>query len=65
LEFAREHQTSVIPRGAGTSLAGQVVGPGIVVDISKYMDQILEFNRNENWILVQPGVNLSELNIYL
>ena len=65
LEFAREHQTSVIPRGAGTSLAGQVVGPGIVVDISKYMDQILEFNRNERWIVVQPGVNLSELNIYL
>jgi len=65
LAFAREHGTSVIPRGAGTSLAGQVVGAGIVVDISKYMDRILEFNKDEKWILVEPGVNLSELNIYL
>lgn len=65
LDFARSHHTSVIPRGAGTSLAGQVVGPGIVVDVSRYMDQILEFNKNERWITVQPGVNISELNIYL
>ncbi|MEI6678439.1 MAG: FAD-linked oxidase C-terminal domain-containing protein [Mariniphaga sp.] len=65
LAFAREHQTSVIPRGAGTSLAGQVVGAGIVVDISKYMDRILEFNKEEHWIIVEPGVNLAELNIYL
>ena len=65
LVFAREHQTSVIPRGAGTSLAGQVVGPGIVIDISKYMDQILEFNKEERWIIVEPGVNLAELNIHL
>ena len=65
LVFAREHQTSVIPRGAGTSLAGQVVGAGIVVDISKYMDRILEFNKEEKWIIVEPGVNLAELNIYL
>jgi len=65
LAFAREHHTSVIPRGAGTSLAGQVVGDGIVVDISKYMDWILEFNEEERWVVVEPGVNLSELNIYL
>ena len=65
LAFAREHNTSVIPRAAGTSLAGQVVGSGIVVDISKYMDRILEFNKEDRWIIVEPGVNLSELNIYL
>ena len=65
LAFAREHKTSIIPRAAGTSLAGQVVGAGIVVDISKYMDRILEFNREERWIKVEPGVNLSELNLYL
>ena len=65
LAFAREHHTSIIPRGAGTSLAGQVVGGGIVVDISKYMDRILEFNKEERWIVVEPGVNLAELNIYL
>ena len=65
LQFARENKTSVIPRGAGTSLAGQVVGSGIVVDISKYMDRILEFNKEEHWVKVEPGVNLSELNLYL
>lgn len=65
LAFAREHNTSVIPRCAGTSLAGQVVGAGIVVDTSKYMDRILEFNKENRWIVVEPGVNLSELNIYL
>jgi FAD/FMN-containing dehydrogenase/Fe-S oxidoreductase len=65
LAFTREHHTSVIPRGAGTSLAGQVVGAGVVVDISKYMNRILEFNKDERWIIVEPGVNLSELNIYL
>jgi FAD/FMN-containing dehydrogenase/Fe-S oxidoreductase len=65
LLFARENHTSVIPRAAGTSLAGQVVGSGIVVDISKHMDRILEFNKKEHWIKVEPGVNLSELNLYL
>ncbi len=63
--FARENGTSVIPRGAGTSLAGQVVGPGIVVDVSKYMNRILEFNPEEKWIWVEPGVVLAELNLFL
>ncbi|WP_372776193.1 FAD-binding and (Fe-S)-binding domain-containing protein [Mangrovibacterium sp.] len=65
LHFARENGSSVIPRAAGTSLAGQVVGSGIVVDISKYMTKILEFNPEERWIWVEPGVNLYELNQHL
>ena len=65
IAFARSEGTSVIPRGAGTSLAGQVVGPGIVVDISKYLNRILEFNREEHWIRVEPGVIPGELNKYL
>ncbi|MGV8094959.1 MAG: FAD-binding and (Fe-S)-binding domain-containing protein [Mangrovibacterium sp.] len=65
IEFARKNNTSVIPRAAGTSLAGQVVGSGIVVDISKYMNKILEFNPDERWIIVEPGVNLAELNQFL
>lgn len=60
--FAREHKTSIIPRAAGTSLAGQVVGNGIVADISKYFTQILELNEKEHWVRVQPGVVLDELN---
>ncbi len=65
IAFAHSEGTSVIPRGAGTSLAGQVVGPGIVVDISKYLNRILEFNREEHWIRVEPGVIPGELNKYL
>jgi FAD/FMN-containing dehydrogenase/Fe-S oxidoreductase len=65
LAFARSEGTSVIPRGAGTSLAGQVVGPGIVIDISKYLNRILEFNAAERWVKVEPGMILSELNLYL
>ena len=65
IRFARENKTSIIPRGAGTSLAGQVVGPGIVVDVSKYMNRILEFNPGEKYILTEPGVILAELNQFL
>ncbi len=60
--FARENRTALIPRAAGTSLAGQVVGNGIVVDISKYFTRILEINTQEKWVRVQPGVILDELN---
>jgi FAD/FMN-containing dehydrogenase/Fe-S oxidoreductase len=65
IAFARSEGTSVIPRGAGTSLAGQVVGSGVVVDISKYLNRILEFNQEEHWIRVEPGVIPGELNKYL
>jgi FAD/FMN-containing dehydrogenase/Fe-S oxidoreductase len=65
IEFARFNKTSIIPRGAGTSLAGQVVGGGIVVDISKYLNRIVDFNREEKWVVVEPGVILAELNLFL
>ncbi|MCB2207423.1 MAG: FAD-binding protein [Bacteroidetes bacterium] len=63
--FARDHKTSLIPRTAGTSLAGQVVGHGIVVDVSKHMTRILEINKDEKWARVEPGVILDELNLEL
>lgn len=65
IAFARQIGSSVIPRAGGTSLAGQVVGPGIVVDISKYLNKIGELNRSEKWIEVEPGVVLAELNQFL
>ncbi len=65
IEFARENNTSLIPRTAGTSLAGQVVGEGIVVDVSKNFTQILEVNETEQWVRLQPGVIRDELNIRL
>ena len=65
LLFARENHTSLIPRAGGTSLAGQCVGGGIVVDISKHFTQILEFNPAEQWIRVQSGIIRDELNDFL
>ena len=65
IAFARDNNTSLIPRTAGTSLAGQVVGNGIVVDVSKYFNQILELNQEEGWVRVQPGVVRDELNLFL
>lgn len=65
IDFARQKGTSVIPRAGGTSLAGQVVGSGIVVDISKYLNKTGELNTEERWIDVQPGVVLAELNQFL
>ncbi|MEY2648012.1 MAG: hypothetical protein RL282_725, partial [Bacteroidota bacterium] len=54
IAFAAKERTSLIPRTAGTSLAGQVVGNGIVVDVSKHFNQILELNKEEGWVRVQP-----------
>jgi FAD/FMN-containing dehydrogenase/Fe-S oxidoreductase len=65
ISFAHQQKTSLIPRTAGTSLAGQVVGKGIVVDVSKYFTQIIELNTSENWVRVQPGVIRDELNMFL
>jgi FAD/FMN-containing dehydrogenase/Fe-S oxidoreductase len=65
VDFAREQKTSLIPRTAGTSLAGQVVGKGIVTDVSKHFTQILELNEKEKWVRVQPGVIRDELNMFL
>lgn len=63
--FANANKLSLIPRAAGTSLAGQVVGGGIVVDISCHFTKILEVNVEENWVRVQPGVIRDELNQFL
>jgi len=65
IKIANSDGLSLIPRTAGTSLAGQVVGSGIVVDVSKFMNQILEINEEEKWVRVQPGVIRDELNMEL
>ena len=65
IEYARKTRQSIIPRTAGTSLAGQVVGKGVVVDVSKYFTQILETNTGEGWVRVEPGVIRDELNMHL
>ena len=65
IQFANEHQTNLIPRTAGTSLAGQVVGSGIIVDVSKHFTKIVELNSKESWVRVEPGVIRDELNLFL
>lgn len=61
---AKQQKTHLIPRAAGTSIAGQVVGKGIVVDI-KGWNKIVKVNAEERWAIVQPGVVRDELNIAL
>ncbi|MDA9339602.1 FAD-binding protein [Polaribacter sp.] len=65
IAFATEHKTTLIPRTAGTSLAGQCVGDGIVVDVSKHFTSILEFDELAKTITVQPGIVRDELNAFL
>ena len=65
IQFASTYGTSIIPRTAGTSLAGQCVGKGIVVDVSKYFNKIIDINESEKTVTVQPGVVRDELNNYL
>ncbi|HEX6450238.1 MAG TPA: FAD-linked oxidase C-terminal domain-containing protein [Trebonia sp.] len=59
---AAEHGVPVIPRGAATSLAGQTVGPGLVLDMSRHMNQILEIDPGRRTALVQTGVVQDQLN---
>jgi len=65
IKFAKAHKTSLIPRTAGTSLAGQCVGDGIVVDVSKYFTKIIELDEKAQTVTVEPGVVRDTLNNYL
>src|ERR1700741_4356158 len=56
IRFANENRTALIPRTGGTSLAGQVVGAGIIVDVSKNFNRIIEINSKEGWAIVEPGI---------
>ncbi|MAT56020.1 MAG: FAD-binding oxidoreductase [Saprospirales bacterium] len=65
IRFAAQNGIGLIPRAAGTSLAGQCVGSGIVVDISRHFTRILELDVDGRWVRVQPGVIRDELNRFL
>ena len=65
IEFASDHKITLIPRAAGTSLAGQCVGDGIVVDTSKHFTRILAFDEKNKTVKVEPGVIRDELNLFL
>jgi len=65
VEVARQLNVPITGRGGGTSLAGQTFGPGIVVDFSRYMHEVLEVNEAERWARVQPGIVRDHLNKHL
>jgi FAD/FMN-containing dehydrogenase/Fe-S oxidoreductase len=62
VETAVKYHVPLVPRGAGTSLAGQAIGEGIIVDCSRWLDRILELDRDRHIARVEPGVILSKLN---
>lgn len=65
LAFANQNNIGLIPRTAGTSLAGQCVGEGIVVDVSRHFTKIVSLDKDKKQVTVQPGVVRDELNQYL
>lgn len=62
VKWAAQHRVPLIARAGGTSLAGQCVGRGMVVDVSKYMTRLLELNVAEQWVWVEPGMIQDELS---
>ena len=65
VETAAGHGVPVLPRGGGTSLAGQAVGRAVVLDFSKYMRSVLEIDAEQGWVRTEPGIILDELNQHL
>ncbi len=65
LQLCREHGVSITPRGGGTSQAGQAMGKGIQLDFSKYLNRIIEVNEAEQYVRVEPGIVLDNLNAQL
>ncbi len=62
IQFAEKHRTSIIPRGAGTSLAGQVVGEGIVMEVGAPLSKIVQLNKKEKSAWIEPGIIRDDLN---
>jgi FAD/FMN-containing dehydrogenase/Fe-S oxidoreductase len=63
--ICRRHNTSITMRGGGTAQAGQAIGEGLQIDLSKYYSRVLEVNAEEGWVRVEPGIVLDELNAHL
>ena len=65
VEAAARHKVPILPRAAGSSLAGQAVNEALVIDTSRFLDRVVELNTEERWIRLQPGIVLDALNGYL
>jgi FAD/FMN-containing dehydrogenase/Fe-S oxidoreductase len=64
LEYAGTHGVPLTARSAGTNLTGNAIGEGVILEFSGY-NRILELNREEQWVRVQPGIIYAELNKFL
>lgn len=60
--IAMEHRAPIVPRGGGTSLSGQSIGSGLVIDCSKYLDRVIDLDLKGQTVRVQPGCVLGQLN---
>src|SRR6266496_2129400 len=63
VELAAKYSIPILPRGAGTSLAGQAIGNSLILDCSRWLDSIIEINPESHTAVVEPGVILSHLNL--
>src|SRR3972149_2278352 len=63
VELAAKYKIPILPRGAGTSLAGQAIGNALILDCSRWLDHIVEINADQRYAVVEPGVVLSALNL--
>jgi FAD/FMN-containing dehydrogenase/Fe-S oxidoreductase len=62
LELAAKHRVPIIARGSGSGLAGQAIGPGLIVDCSRHLDRLINIDPEEMTATVQPGLVLTQLN---
>ena len=62
IKFAGEHKIPITARGGGTSRTGNELGTGILIDFCKYLNQVIEFNPEEKWVRIQPGIVQADLN---
>ncbi len=65
INYARETRVPLLARGGGTSQCGQTVNNAIVIDNSKYLNKVLDFNKEKMTCIVEPGIVLDELNRFL
>lgn len=65
VECAAKYKVPILPRTSGSSLAGQAVNEALVIDMTRYLNEVVEVNTEEQWVRVQPGSVLDELNIHL
>ena len=65
IAIAADEEIPILPRGAGSSQCGQTVGEALVIDTSKHLDRIIDFDADARIVAVQPGVVLDRLNAFL